>query len=68
MQQLPLITTDLILAPNNRIRINLVLTTITPNVNVIASRITEDGYELVVEGSIFEIADCIYLLEGNKSL
>lgn len=32
-----------------------------PSVLVVGSRITEDGYELVLEGSTFQIQDLIYL-------
>lgn len=61
MSQLPFIVLDSIEFKAPRPVIEKILSTYAPNVQVVGSRITEDGYELVLEGEMAEVATLEYV-------
>lgn len=56
-----------VVTPMPKSVINWYLSTIAPDVVVVGSRITEDGWELVLEGKPVQMTELIYALaEGVK--
>ena len=56
-----------IITPFPKSMIEWVLDTLGPQVQVVASRLTEDGIELVLEGEVKQVSEVIYVLgQGVK--
>ncbi len=59
--QLAITTVESVVVAKSKTQIEADLTAFGQGVTVVGSRMTEDGYELVLEGSLVKITELIYL-------
>lgn len=59
---------DSVIAQFDKSIIDWILSTIGRNVQVIASRMTEDGYELILEGEETQVKEVVFVLSQGGVL
>lgn len=66
-EQVPVNTIESVVTPFSKGIIEWCLETLAPEVVVVGRRITEDGWELVLEGNTRQVSELVYVLaEGVK--
>lgn len=65
-EQLELSTLDCVVTPADKLRVNVALATIANQLQVVGYQQTEDGWELMVEGPVSQVAEFINLWKGDS--